>query len=136
MNNLIEELVAKELIFKCHDPRKRYNEEERSLEKCSRQPGYLSLYNSGIRFCFLLLLKEGYDIKGNRVHTVFKHFIIHFVKTEECDFLNIIRARHLLKYNSTQPTTDTIYSMNKIILELQSILNTKNHVYSNGKSNN
>ena len=121
MNRILKTLEEEGFIHRASFATKRYFIEERSLQKTLKKSGYLALYNVGIRYCFMLVLKYGYDIRENMVHIAFKNILKVVLRVDHRLSSEIVKTRHAIKYNSGVADPTTTSCLKKIIDELSSL---------------
>jgi hypothetical protein len=112
MNNpfYITPLVQKSLIHKTNKAAFRRKQELHALGLLESKSDYLSLYNSTLRYVFLILLLTGYDINNGRIHPAFREFCIEYLSLERSLIAGIIKERHRIKY-SNQSVCDKHYTV-------------------------
>lgn len=118
-HTVINHLCQSKCLFKLSSFENRFRQENYSLDKLQHKCDYLSLYNIAIRYLFMHLLKQGYDIHQSRVHYVFKEYL-YFNNSIEKEFLEeIVKTRNNLKYKNIKPSARVINNLYFIIDQLQ-----------------
>jgi hypothetical protein len=102
MNNpyYITPLVQKSLIHQTNKATCRRKQELHALRLLESKSDYLSLYNSALRYTFLILLQSGYDINKGKVHPAFREFCIECLSLDRSLIAGIIKERHTMKYSN------------------------------------
>jgi hypothetical protein len=95
---LIDILKANGFIYKCKNILNRKNKELNTLRKLKDREGYLIKYNITMRFCFIILLNQGYDIDNQYVHKVFKEMAVSLSDIPVKEISEIIKTRNQIKY--------------------------------------
>jgi hypothetical protein len=113
-HTVLNQLCQSKCLFKLSSFENRLRQENYSLDKLQHKCDYLSLYNIAIRYLFMHLLKQGYDIHPSRVHYVFKEYLYLNYSIEE-----IVKTRNNLKYKKIKPSAQVINNLYFIIDQLR-----------------
>ena len=125
MTRAIASLAQKGLAFKANDPTWRITEEELGLKRLRHRDDFLSSYNEVVRYMFILSLREGYDIRQDRVHPALRAFINDFACLGDGDIADLVAARHSLKYDGTSPTMAIRMLLSRILYNLSALYDLK-----------
>lgn len=118
-HTVLNQLCQSKCLFKLSSFENRLRQENYSLDKLQNKCDYLSLYNIAIRYLFMHLLKQGYDIHPSRVHYVFKEYL-HFNYSIEKEYLEeIVKTRNNLKYKNIKPSNQKLDMIINIVEELK-----------------
>ncbi|MFM9057091.1 MAG: hypothetical protein ACKOQY_10480 [Bacteroidota bacterium] len=80
-----------------------------------RKRGYLSRYNYAIRLMFLDYLDKGMDVRQDKIHPAFRHFIAETLGYGYPKANSIIQARHRLKYKGEPAPSEMLIQLCSII---------------------
>jgi len=91
----------------------RISEECKSLTVLKNRFGFLADYDCALRYMYLYLLFNGYDLNIKSVHFAFRKFLNDFkvLSTEEIN--EIILGRHKLKYDRKEVPLKVKENLNK-----------------------
>lgn len=118
-HTVLNQLCQSKCLFKLSSFENRLRQENYSLDKLQHKCDYLSLYNIAIRYLFMHLLKQGYDIHPSRVHYVFKEYLYLNYSIEKEYLEEIVKTRNNLKYKNIKPSTRVINNLYFIIDQLR-----------------
>jgi hypothetical protein len=116
MNKKIKDVfISNGYIYYSKDVEKRISDERLSLKKLICKSDYLTRYNMAVRYLFLDILAEGYDIHTKKVHPAIETYCVHQLQWPRGKIRKIIKARHLLKYYKVQPDISIDDNLNELL---------------------
>lgn len=118
-HTVLNQLCQSKCLFKLNSFENRIRQENYSLDKLQHKCDYLSLYNIAIRYLFMHLLKQGYDIHQSRVHYVFKEYLFLNYSIEKELLDEIVKTRNNLKYKNIKPSNQKLDMIINIVEELK-----------------
>jgi hypothetical protein len=121
---VLKKWLQEGILKNCTNSVIRIAEENSSLQKLKQRKGFLAEYDSAIRYMYLYLLKNGYDIKIPSVHKVFRIFLIEFSQLTSQESDQIISARHMFKYQLHNVPLNIFEVLKNLNFRMSKILKT------------
>lgn len=100
----IQRLEQSGIIIRSGSTGSRILQEMQALKALDPKNDYLSKYNRILRYAFLLMLKKGFDISGNRVHNSFIAITLTVSEFEKHELEAVVKSRHKKKYAGVLPS--------------------------------
>lgn len=110
---ILNKWLSEGFIIKCTTLDIRINEESKSLTVLKIRFGYLADYDCALRYMYLYLLFNGYDLKIKSVHFAFRKFLTDFKVLSSEEINEIIIGRHNLKYDRKEVPLKVKENLNK-----------------------
>jgi hypothetical protein len=134
MNNLERNITKHTCFFRnLGNTSVRLNQECQSLQRLMGRRDYLSKYNMAIRYMYIHLLENHYDINDKQVHAAFFLYCTDFLGFNIVEIKKIIKSRHDLKYTGRLPELIEINTLDQVATRLKQ--NLKNSFCQRFRSN-
>lgn len=97
------------------DLRARIATELKEKNRLQHRRGYLHRYNYAIRLMLLHYLERGMDVRQDKIHPAFRHFIAEIMGYGHQTANALIQARHRLKYHGVEVDKSVMQNLNEIL---------------------
>lgn len=89
--------------------------ELKEKNRLQHKRGYLHRYNYAIRLMLLHYLERGMDVRQDKIHPAFRHFIAEILGQGLQTANALIQARHRLKYEGVRVDESVMQNLNEIL---------------------
>jgi hypothetical protein len=104
ISRAITELMKAGYLVEVTNPASRILREIYNMRRLIQKGDFLSIYNLAIRYMFIRILQNGYDIRPEKVHPALRIFLKFSLSMDTNDISEIIKARNELKYHGIRPS--------------------------------